>query len=64
MREALLLVATRGLAACPGMGPVNVTRDRFDCAEDVAESWKSQMLHNLAQIRYGGAPALTIPTTR
>jgi hypothetical protein len=44
------------LAACGGIGPGAVTRDRFDYVEAVAESWKSQMLLNLVKIRYGDAP--------
>ena len=38
------------------MGPGTVTRDRFDYAGSVGESWKSQMLLNLVKIRYGDIP--------
>jgi len=56
MKQALLLLATLGLAACSSMGPGTVTRDRFDYTEAIAESWKSQMLLNLVKIRYSDAP--------
>ena len=38
------------------MGPGTVTRDRFDYAGSVGESWKTQMLLNLVKIRYGDIP--------
>ena len=38
------------------MGPGTVTRDRFDYAGAVGESWKTQMLLNLVKIRYGDIP--------
>jgi hypothetical protein len=38
------------------MGPATVTRDRFDYAGAVGDSWKSQMLLNLVKMRYGDIP--------
>jgi hypothetical protein len=38
------------------MGPGTVTRDRFDYAGSVGESWKSQLLLNLVKMRYGDIP--------
>src|SRR5262245_62097946 len=38
------------------MGPGTVTRDRFDYAGSVGESWKTQMLLNLVKLRYGDIP--------
>jgi hypothetical protein len=56
MRYAIVLLALLGVAGCASMGPGTVTRDRFDYAEAIAESWKSQMLLNLVKIRYSDAP--------
>jgi hypothetical protein len=44
------------LAACSGIGPATVARDRFDYTTAVGESWKNQMLLNLVKIRYGDTP--------
>jgi hypothetical protein len=54
--RALLLLPLLFLTACPSMGPDTVSRDRFDYAGAVGESWKSQMLLNLVKIRYGDIP--------
>jgi len=43
-------------AACDGVGPQTVARDRFDYAGAIGDSWKSQMLLNLVKIRYGDNP--------
>jgi hypothetical protein len=42
--------------ACAHVAPSNVTRDRFDYAEALAQSWKRQTLMNVVHIRYGDAP--------
>jgi hypothetical protein len=44
------------LAGCSGIGPVTVSRDRFDYTAAISDSWKRQMLFNLVKIRYGDAP--------
>lgn len=54
--RALLLLPLLLLTACPSMGPDTVSRDRFDYAGAVGESWKAQMLLNLVKIRYGDIP--------
>ncbi len=43
-------------AACAGIGPTTVSRDRFDYTAAISESWKRQMLFNMVKIRYGDAP--------
>lgn len=42
--------------ACAHVPPSNITRDRFDYAEAIAQSWKRQTLMNVVHIRYGDAP--------
>ncbi|MHC1741594.1 MAG: hypothetical protein AB9873_01020 [Syntrophobacteraceae bacterium] len=44
------------LAACAGVGPRSVARDRFDYTTAISDSWKSQMLVNMVKMRYGDAP--------
>jgi hypothetical protein len=43
-------------AGCAGVGPGNMTRDRFDYTAAISESWKNQMLLNMVKMRYGDAP--------
>ena len=52
----LLLLPLLAVTGCESMGPGTVTRDRFDYAGSVGESWKTQMLLNLVKIRYGDIP--------
>jgi hypothetical protein len=52
----LLLLPVFAVTGCESMGPGTVTRDRFDYAGAVGESWKTQMLLNLVKIRYGDIP--------
>ena len=49
--SALLL-----LSGCAGIGPMTVSRDRFDYTSAISDSWKNQMLFNMVKIRYGDAP--------
>jgi hypothetical protein len=51
-----VLLPVVAIAGCESMGPGTVTRDRFDYAGAVGESWKSQLLLNLVKMRYGDIP--------
>jgi hypothetical protein len=51
-----LILAAVNLAACAGIGPKTVARDRFDYVSAISESWKSQTLLNLLKTRYQDAP--------
>jgi hypothetical protein len=44
------------LTGCAAVGPNTVTRDRFDYATALSDSWKQQMLLNLLKVRYADAP--------
>lgn len=44
------------VAGCASVGPPSVSRDRFDYAAAISESWKRQMLLNLLKVRYADAP--------
>lgn len=44
------------LAGCSSLGPGTIIRDRFDYAAAISNSWKSQMLMNLVNLRYGDPP--------
>ena len=44
------------LSGCSGIGPLTVSRDRFDYTSTISDSWKRQMLFNMVKIRYGDAP--------
>ncbi|MBP1599379.1 MAG: hypothetical protein H6Q05_4756, partial [Acidobacteria bacterium] len=39
------------LCACTGIGPLTVSRDRFDYTAAISDSWKRQMLFNMVKIR-------------
>jgi hypothetical protein len=41
---------------CAAIGPPTVARDRFDYVNAISDSWKRQMLLNLAKFRYMDAP--------
>jgi hypothetical protein len=44
------------VSGCAGIGPLTVSRDRFDYTAAISDSWKRQMLFNMVKIRYGDAP--------
>jgi hypothetical protein len=44
------------LAGCSSLGPASIIRDRFDYSAAISDSWKSQMLMNLVNIRYADPP--------
>ena len=44
------------LAGCANVPPQNITTDRMDYGQVVAESWKRQTLLNVVRLRYADAP--------
>ncbi len=44
------------LGGCAGVPPTNVTTDRLDYGQVVADSWKRQTLLNVVRLRYADAP--------
>lgn len=44
------------LAACAHVTPTNITVDRMDYGQVIAESWKRQTLLNVVRLRYADAP--------
>ncbi len=55
-RIMISLLALLLLSGCAGIGPLTVSRDRFDYTAAISDSWKHQMLFNMVKIRYGDAP--------
>ncbi len=55
-RTAFLTVLIVTLAGCGSLGPGSITRDRFDYAGAISDSWKSQMLMNVVKLRYSEPP--------
>ena len=55
-RIVLSLWALALLSGCAAIGPLTVSRDRFDYTAAISDSWKNQMLFNMVKIRYGDAP--------
>ena len=58
MGSAFLLLTLAAIIAsgCHAIGPGSVVRDRFDYTTAISDSWKTQMLFNIVQMRYGDAP--------
>jgi len=56
VRTVLSLSVLLLLGACAGIGPLTVSRDRFDYTAAISDSWKRQMLLDIVMIRYGDAP--------
>ena len=52
----LLAGLTMLLSGCASIGPDTISRDRFDYAAAITDSWKEQMLRNIVQLRYGEPP--------
>ena len=52
----LALVILLITAACSSVGPKTISRDQFDYAEAMRDSWKEQMLLNMVGLRYAEAP--------
>ncbi|MGO9022441.1 MAG: hypothetical protein ACLQVJ_29230 [Syntrophobacteraceae bacterium] len=44
------------LAGCSSLGPASIIRDRFDYSTAISDSWKTQMLMNLVNLRYADPP--------
>ena len=44
------------LAGCSSLGPGTIIRDRFDYSAAISDSWKTQMLMNLVNLRYADPP--------
>jgi hypothetical protein len=44
------------IGGCAGVPPTNVTTDRMDYGQVVADSWKRQTLLNVVRLRYADAP--------
>lgn len=47
------------LAACAGIGPATISRDRLGYAEALAAAGKREMLLNIVRLRFGDVPSLT-----
>ncbi len=59
MRRLLTGTLLAGLAVCWGcssIGPMTVSRDRFDYSRSISDSWKRQALLNVVKLRYVDVP--------
>ena len=56
IRVSFTILAMLYLTGCASIGPSSVARDRFAYTDAISESWKKQMLLNMAKIRYGDSP--------
>jgi hypothetical protein len=55
-RTALAFMLIVMLGGCSSIGTGSISRDRFDYAGAISDSWKSQMLMNLVKLRYSEPP--------
>jgi hypothetical protein len=55
-RWPAIALASLLIGGCAGVPPTNVTADRMDYGQVVAESWKRQTLLNVVRLRYADAP--------
>jgi hypothetical protein len=53
---ALAFILIVMLGGCSSIGTGSISRDRFDYAAAISDSWKSQMLMNLVKLRYSEPP--------
>ena len=56
LRTIVALAGTIGVLGCAHVPAQRVTRDRFDYASALGDSWKRQTLANVVRIRYADAP--------
>lgn len=56
LTRVVLVSGCLAFSGCAGIGPKTVVPSRFDYTEAIGDSWKQQLLINLARIRYGDAP--------
>jgi hypothetical protein len=55
-RRAAGAALAAALAACSGIGPDTLPRDRFEYSDGIAQSWKKQALLNIVKLRYVDVP--------
>jgi hypothetical protein len=55
-RTAFAFILIVMLAGCSSIGSGSISRDRFDYAAAISDSWKSQTLMNLVKLRYSEPP--------
>jgi hypothetical protein len=56
IKDAVTALLTTLLSACNGLGPNYLSEDRISYSEAISNSWKEEMLLNLAKLRFGDTP--------
>lgn len=56
LRGFSVCLVVLALAACSGLGPTTIPRDRFDYNAAISDSWKDQTLLNIVKLRYADVP--------